>query len=123
MGFNHVIPLIQVPSDTQKSKNGLQVRYMYVKKCQKEPISNVGRQTARPWNKFIFTEIVRSDFSRGSDDWVAVEDDVNVKIRYDGIGKYIGLRGSLSDMPVYFVAPSKYLPCGTLMGPFTDHIK
>ena len=31
MGFNHVVPLIQVPYDTQKSKNGLQVRYMYVK--------------------------------------------------------------------------------------------
>ena len=33
MSFNHVVPLIQVPYDTQKSKNGLQVRYMYVKKC------------------------------------------------------------------------------------------
>ena len=28
-----VLPLIQVPGNTQKSKNGLQVRYMYVKKC------------------------------------------------------------------------------------------
>ena len=35
MGFNHVVPLIQVPCDTQKSKNGLQVWYMYVEKCQK----------------------------------------------------------------------------------------
>ena len=34
MGFNHVVPLIQVPGDTQKSKNGLQVRYMYVEKLQ-----------------------------------------------------------------------------------------
>ena len=25
MGFNHVVPLIQVPSDTRMSKNGLQV--------------------------------------------------------------------------------------------------
>ena len=33
MDFNHVVPLIQVPCDTQKSKNGLQVRYMYAKKC------------------------------------------------------------------------------------------
>ena len=33
MGFNHVVPLIQVPCDTQKSKNGLLVRYMYVEKC------------------------------------------------------------------------------------------
>ena len=32
MGFNHVVSLIQVPCDTQKSKNGLPVRYMYVKK-------------------------------------------------------------------------------------------
>ena len=29
MGFNHVVPLIQVPGDTQKSKNRLKVRYMY----------------------------------------------------------------------------------------------
>ena len=35
MGFNHVVPLIQVPGDTQKSKNGLQVPSMYVDKCQK----------------------------------------------------------------------------------------
>ena len=34
MGFNHVVPLIQVHFDTQKSKNGSQVRYMYVKKCR-----------------------------------------------------------------------------------------
>ena len=34
MGFNHVVPLIQVTYDTQKSKNGFQVRYMYVKKCR-----------------------------------------------------------------------------------------
>ena len=32
MGFNHVAPLIQVPSDIRKSKNGLEVRYMNVKK-------------------------------------------------------------------------------------------
>ena len=38
MGFNHVVPLIQVPSDTRKSKNGLQVRYMYVEKGHKQPI-------------------------------------------------------------------------------------
>ena len=35
MGFNHIVPLIQVHFDTQKSKNGSQVRYMYVKKCRK----------------------------------------------------------------------------------------
>ena len=33
MGFNHIVPLIQVHFDTQKSKNGSQVRYMYAKKC------------------------------------------------------------------------------------------
>ena len=31
MGLNRVVPLIQVPCDTQKVKNGLQVQYMYVK--------------------------------------------------------------------------------------------
>ena len=35
MGFNHVVPLIQVPCDTQKSKNRFQVLSMYVEKCQK----------------------------------------------------------------------------------------
>ena len=33
IGFSHVVPLIQVTYNTQKSKNGFQVRYMYVKKC------------------------------------------------------------------------------------------
>ncbi len=33
VGFNQVVSLIQVPCDTQKSKNGLPVRYMYVEKC------------------------------------------------------------------------------------------
>ena len=35
MGFNHIVPLIQVHFDTQKSKKGLQVRYMHVEKCRK----------------------------------------------------------------------------------------
>ena len=35
MGFNRVVSLIQVPCDTQKSKNGLPVGYMYVEKSQK----------------------------------------------------------------------------------------
>ena len=54
MGFNHVVPLIQVPCDTQKSKNGFQVRYMYVKKCHN--IGHFGHFLTymyRTWNPFF----------------------------------------------------------------------
>ena len=33
MRFDHVVPLIQVPGDTQKSKNRFRVWYMYVETC------------------------------------------------------------------------------------------
>ena len=33
MGFNHAVSLIQVPCDTQKSRNWFLVKCMYVKKC------------------------------------------------------------------------------------------
>ena len=54
MGFDHNVPLIQVHFDTQESKKGLQVHYMYVEKCRKKPIlGHFFAYIYRTWDPFF----------------------------------------------------------------------
>ncbi|XP_059094696.1 laminin subunit gamma-1-like isoform X3 [Tigriopus californicus] len=58
-----------------------------------------------------FTQtVIRSDFSRSSEDWTSKEDQQDLPLKYDGINKYIGVQSSgYSSGPAYFLAPPGYL--------------
>lgn len=54
--------------------------------------------------------MVRSDFSRNSEDWTSEEDMQSLLVKYDGINKYIGVQSmGYTGSAAYFVAPPFYL--------------
>ena len=54
--------------------------------------------------------MVRSDFSRSSEDWTSEEDMQSLLVKYDGINKYIGVQSmAYTGSVAYFVAPRKII--------------